>query len=225
MPDRKHLSFVEHGAQHFPRAAISILPPLNDVLASYDRKSPGSRIAESPELAAILSESSVPNQIACRLAELPVRPVRAVFFDKNPANNWVLGWHQDRTIAVANRIETHGFGPWTKKQGLLHVQPPFAVIERMVTLRIHLDLVDESNGPLLVALGSHRCGKISERAIQGVASACEQFACFAEVGDIWAYSTPIIHASGRSGSLARRGVLQVDFSAEPLPNGLVWRGI
>src|ERR1700739_3420143 len=31
------------------------------------------------------------------------RPVRAILFDKTPAVNWAVGWHQDRTIAVRAR--------------------------------------------------------------------------------------------------------------------------
>ena len=65
--------------------------------------------------------------------------MRAILFDKTPATNWSLGWHQDRTIAVAKRADVNGFGPWTVKSGLLHVAPPFDILVRMVTLRVHLD--------------------------------------------------------------------------------------
>lgn len=67
------------------------------------------------------------------------RPVRAILFDKTPVTNWGLAWHQDRTIAVSTRHEMPGYGPWSLKAGLQHVEPPFDVIESMLTLRIHLD--------------------------------------------------------------------------------------
>jgi hypothetical protein len=62
-------------------------------------------------------------------------PVRALLFDKTAANNWSLGWHQDRTIIVRERIETPGYGPWSIKSGLQHVAPPFHVLAGMTTLR------------------------------------------------------------------------------------------
>ena len=37
-----------------------------------------------------------------------------------------------------------------------HVEAPPAILEQMVTMRIHLDDVTEENGPLRVQPGSHR---------------------------------------------------------------------
>ncbi|MEL7190648.1 MAG: phytanoyl-CoA dioxygenase, partial [Pseudomonadota bacterium] len=47
----------------------------------------------------------------------------------------------------------------------------------------------------------------------------------AEAGDIWLYSTPILHASDAAEKPSSRRVLQVDFAAEPLPDGLEWLGV
>ena len=65
-------------------------------------------------------------------------------------------------------MEVEGFGPWSRKSGLLHVAPPMAVLERMVTLRVHLDDVGHGNAPLLVALRSHRLGRIPVGEVAGV---------------------------------------------------------
>lgn len=154
-----------------------------------------------------------------------MRAVRAVVFDKSPAVNWALGWHQDRTIAVRRRIEMPGFGPWTVKQGQHHVEPPFALIENMVTLRVHLDDVPQDNTPLLIAPGSHRLGRLSEATIDATVSRCGSFACQAERGDIWGYATPILHASAAARRPARRRVLQIDFSGDDLPGALEWLGV
>ncbi|QZD86257.1 phytanoyl-CoA dioxygenase family protein [Qipengyuania psychrotolerans] len=150
------------------------------------------------------------------------RPVRAIAFDKTPSSNWALGWHQDRTIWVEKRNEIFGFGPWTQKQGLLHVEPPFEIIERMLTVRIHLDDVGIDNAPLLIAPGSHKRGLIAENAVQKTIDECGTFVCEANAGDVWIYSTPIIHASQKSSDHARRRVLQVDYSNVELPSGLRW---
>lgn len=111
------------------------------------------------------------------------------------------------------------------KAGTEHVEPPFDIIERMVTLRIHLDPVPDDNAPLLIAPGSHRLGRIPEASIKATVAQSGQLACIAERGDIRAYSTPILNASAAAVSPRRRRVLQIDYSADTLPGGLLWAGI
>lgn len=151
-----------------------------------------------------------------------MRPVRALLFDKSDAGNWALAWHQDRTIEVAERREVSGFGPWTVKQGRVHVAPPVALLERMMTVRFHLDPVDADNAPLLVAPGSHRHGLIPEDAIGEVVAQHAEVMCLAEAGSVWLYRTLILHGSARSSQGRRRRVLQIDLSADDLPGGLSW---
>ena len=183
------------------------------------------RIANSGALRLLLSlEGPIGILAASRLGG-GCRPVRAILFDKSARRNWSLGWHQDRTICVRERREAPGFGPWTVKRGFHHVEPPFAFLERMVTLRVHLDDVGIDNAPLLIAPGSHRLGRIAETAIDAAIRHCGTFACTARAGDVWLYSTPILHASERARLPARRRVLQIDFSTDDLPAGLEWTGI
>ncbi len=219
------VSLDRHGAQLFAANAIPIVGDLLDALSDYDAPSPGSRIASNPALAHMLADGNGLAGIASKLAGRAVKPVRAILFDKSEANNWALGWHQDRTICVQQRHDLDGFGPWTMKQGLQHVQPPFEIIARMITLRVHIDPVDDENAPLLVALGSHKFGLISVPEIFAAVANCRTLACLAGPGDVWAYATPIIHASERSQSTSRRRVLQVDYSGEELPKPLCWLGI
>ncbi len=194
------------------------------IAALYDSAppKPGSRIESLGPLAAFLAEPGPLATLVSHLLGKPARPVRAIAFDKSPATNWALGWHQDRTINVAARADLEGFGPWTVKQGSLHVHPPFPLIEAMLTLRIHLDPVTLDKAPLEVALGSHAKGFIAEQRIPEVIAESEVFACLAEAGDVWAYATPILHSSRRSTSSGQRRVLQVDYSAEILPAPLEW---
>ncbi|MFD2264199.1 phytanoyl-CoA dioxygenase family protein [Lacibacterium aquatile] len=151
--------------------------------------------------------------------------MRAVLFDKSAASNWALGWHQDRTIVVKERREVDGFGPWSVKSGLQHVEPPFAIIASMVTLRIHLDPVGPDNAPLLIVPGSHRLGRIPQIEIEGLPGRLGSASCLAAVGDVWAYATPVVHASDAARIPANRRVLQVDYSAARLPGGIEWLGI
>ncbi|MDC7677312.1 phytanoyl-CoA dioxygenase family protein [Asticcacaulis machinosus] len=164
-------------------------------------------------------------QITRRLIGSAVRPVRAVIFDKTPDTNWSVGWHQDRTISVRDRVEVEGFGPWSVKDGLLHVEPPVAILEGMVTVRLHLDDCAADNAPLKVALGSHRLGRVAADKVADIASDLPLYHCQAQAGDVWAYSTLILHASERALSPKRRRVLQIDYAATDLPGGLKWRGL
>lgn len=183
---------------------------------------PGHRLATLGELAPFLSASGPVGSLVAQHLGLNVNPVRCIAFDKTGDANWSLGWHQDRSICVAERYEVDGFAPWTTKQGIQHVEPPFSVIESMVTARVHLDRVDAINAPLLIARGSHRLGLVAERRIGAVVEQCGEYACLAEPGDVWLYSTPILHASQRAEPGRRRRVLQVDFSAADLPKPLEW---
>lgn len=185
----------------------------------------GSRLHGIPALSAFLASDGPIGCIASDCLGRPGMAVRAILFDKSAATNWALGWHQDRTICVRQRIAVPGFGPWTAKAGLLHVAPPFELLERMVTLRIHLDPVDADNAPLLIAPGSHAMGRIAEADVAAAVDRCGTATCLAETGDIWAYATPILHASEAAHRPRRRRVLQVDFSADPLPGGLEWLGV
>ncbi|WP_232493500.1 phytanoyl-CoA dioxygenase family protein [Novosphingobium kaempferiae] len=153
------------------------------------------------------------------------RPVRAVLFNKTSATNWSLAWHQDRTICVKARREVAGFGPWTVKQGMIHVAPPVELLARMVTIRVHLDDVHPGNAPLLIAPGSHLAGMVP---VQDIAEVVERYGtkvCLAEAGDVWMYSTLILHASEAAREPASRRVLQVDYAAFDLPGGLEWQGV
>jgi ectoine hydroxylase-related dioxygenase (phytanoyl-CoA dioxygenase family) len=152
-------------------------------------------------------------------------PVRLVFFDKTEANNWAVAWHQDRTIAVKARSNADGFGPWSIKSGVLHASPPFAVLEQMVTVRIHLDDCGVDNAPLLIALGSHKLGSVKAQEAAALARGMPIVACLASAGDAWLYRTPILHASDPAIAPKRRRVIQVDYAAFDLPHGLAWAGL
>ncbi|WP_143738143.1 phytanoyl-CoA dioxygenase family protein [Erythrobacter donghaensis] len=215
------LRLDQDGAQLFPGAGTAMLLALKDWYASAP-SAPGTRITQLGALGSFLTGSGPIAAVVTQLGGARMRPVRAIAFDKSPQSNWSLGWHQDRTINVAGRAEVEGYGPWTIKQGSPHVQPPFAVIAEMLTLRIHLDAVTPDNAPLQIALGSHRRGYIAESDVAAVVAESPQAACLAQPGDVWAYATPILHASQRSRSTARRRVLQVDFSSADLPVPLEW---
>jgi len=218
--------FDADGAAYFPEALSGAdIAALLHILADLPPDRAGSRLHGIPALSPFLASDGPIGRVASECLGRPGMAVRAILFDKSAATNWALGWHQDRTICVRQRIAVPGFGPWTVKAGLLHVAPPFDLLERMVTLRIHLDPVDADNAPLLIAPGSHAMGRVAEADIAAAVDRCGTATCLAHAGDIWAYATPILHASEAAHRPRRRRVLQVDFSADPLPGGLEWLGI
>ncbi|HEY0113535.1 MAG TPA: phytanoyl-CoA dioxygenase family protein [Allosphingosinicella sp.] len=208
------------GAEHFPGALAS--SEVSAILEILSDRAGSARLAAGYGLSAFLAPA---DRIAGRFLSSEARAVGAKFFDKSAHRNWSLGWHQDRTIPVRERREVPGFCQWTVKSGIHHCVPPFELLERMLTLRIHLDAAGADNAPLLIAPGSHRLGTLRESDIATVVSRCGIHACLAKAGDLWAYATPILHASARAESPARRRVLQLLYSADKLPGGLEWLGV
>ncbi|WP_423606505.1 phytanoyl-CoA dioxygenase family protein [Sphingomonas sp. MS122] len=219
------MRFAEHGAMRLEAAARRQLRDFEAAISPLPEDRPGLRLSGVPGLAELLGPQGAIGSLVAPLASGPARPVRAILFDKSPSANWSLAWHQDRTICVRERRDLDGFGPWTVKSGLLHVAPPFDLLARMVTIRIHLDDVPAGNAPLLIAPGSHHFGLVREDMIEAVVERCGIHACLARAGDIWVYATPILHASEAAAAPRRRRVLQVDYAAFDLPGGLSWSGV
>src|SRR5438552_95794 len=91
--------------------------------------------------------------------------VKATLFDKTSEANWRVHWHQDRSIAVRERRDVAGYGPWSTKAGTVHVEPPAQVLAQMLAIRIHLDPSGADNGPMRVIPGTHRDGKLTDQQI------------------------------------------------------------
>lgn len=149
-------------------------------------------------------------------------PVRAICFDKSTESNWLVSWHQDLTLALRERAEVPGFGPWSEKDGIAHVQPPADLLQKMLTVRLHLDDADETNGALRVLPGSHRFGRLSADRIQSLREQETEFLCAARAGDVLLMRPLLLHASGRSTSMCHRRVLHVEYAAFDLPSNLRW---
>lgn len=150
------------------------------------------------------------------------RLVRAIYFDKTPERNWLVSWHQDRTIVVDRRIEIEGWGPWSVKAGMDHVQPPIEVLNMMVTIRVHLDAAGEDNGCLKVIPGSHKFGLIESKDVTTVAEANEAYACKVEMGDAVVMRPHILHSSSKASRPEHRRVVHLEYSSYQLPGELSW---
>ena len=170
------------------------------------------RLATGPELQSIVEPVLGPRAFA----------VRGILFDKTPGANWKVPLHQDLTIAVVRRIELPGFGPWSLKAGTLHVQPPAEVLERMLSVRLHLDECDTLNGPLRVIYRTHLQGRLTSSAIDVLRRSGKITECMAAAGDALVMRPLLVHASSPSRRPGHRRVVHLDFAAGPLPGGLEW---
>ena len=148
--------------------------------------------------------------------------VRGLIFDKTPEANWGVPWHQDLTIAVKQRVETPGFGPWTLKLGIHHVRPPIEVLENMVTLRIHLDDCHDDQGPLEVIAGSHKEGRIDPDGTRRWLEQEEPSACLTDRGGVVMIRPLLLHSSSAAKTPRRRRVVHLEYAANPLPGSLQW---
>jgi ectoine hydroxylase-related dioxygenase (phytanoyl-CoA dioxygenase family) len=149
--------------------------------------------------------------------------VRGLLFDKRAAANWKVPWHQDLTIAVRERRDAAGFGPWSVKAGVPHVQAPPAVLERMLAVRVHLDDCGPDNGPLRLLPGSHRSGILSAAGIDEWRAKDSAEVGLAAAGAILGFQPLLLHASSPATAPGPRRVVQLEFAAAELPTGLTWR--
>jgi len=148
--------------------------------------------------------------------------IRGLFFDKTPDANWLVPWHQDLTIAVTERKDIAGFGPWSLKEGVTHVQPPEPWLSRRFAIRLHLDDCAEDNGPLRVLPGTHKLGRLSAGDIERFrVERCEQQALVA-AGDALVMSPMLLHASSAAAVPGHRRVIHLEYAADPPPTGMDW---
>ena len=185
---------------------------------------PGTRGFDlTDDVAELIGPAGRIGSLARDASRADVRAVRVLFFDKTPEANWAIPWHQDRTIAVKERADAEGFGPWTVKDGVVHVEPPVSLLEEMVTLRLFVDNCDEGNGPLRIAIGSHRCGRLPAANVNTLARQSDILVCTGLAGDVLVMKTLALHSSTAARAPGHRRVLHVDYSASDLPPPLAWK--
>lgn len=151
--------------------------------------------------------------------------VRSILFNKTSEANWQVSWHQDLSIAVKAKAEIPGFGPWSVKDNVPHVQPPLELLQRMLTLRLHLDDADVSNGTLMVIPGSHLLGRIPSAEAAEITSDREKALCEAKAGDVLLMRPLLLHASRKSTLGRERRIIHLEFSGGPLPPPLQWHEV
>jgi ectoine hydroxylase-related dioxygenase (phytanoyl-CoA dioxygenase family) len=149
--------------------------------------------------------------------------VRAIFFDKNPDKNWLVSWHQDKTVSVNKKQLIDGWGPWSLKDNAHHVQPSESVLNDIVTFRIHLDDSNADNGCLKVIPTSHTRGVLRQIDIDNLIKSEISVECEAKSGDMLIMRPLILHSSSKAKFPKHRRVIHLEFSCYKLPNDIHWK--
>jgi hypothetical protein len=201
----------------FPKSEVSRLLEILGPVAGAGRRG----LLALPAASQLARSARILELVRFRLRAEP-RAVRAIYFDKIPGANWLVAWHQDLTVAVRARAEVPGFGPWSVKSGVPHVQPPVGLLERMLAVRLHLDDCDESNGALRVLPGTHKFGLLSAEQIAELRRDVTEIVCRGSAGDVLLMRPLLLHASARSGGQRHRRVLHIEYAGFDLPAPLEW---
>ena len=145
---------------------------------------------------------------------------KGIYFDKPPGSNWFVAWHQDISISVDARREVPGYAQWTAKSGVIGVVPPVPILQKTLTIRIHLDNTDASNGALNVIRGSHNLGIVRKENLDW--SQLEEFTCEVPAGGAMLMRPLTMHASRRAQSGGQRRVIHLEFCNLELDGGIQW---
>jgi ectoine hydroxylase-related dioxygenase (phytanoyl-CoA dioxygenase family) len=145
--------------------------------------------------------------------------LRAIYFNKTATKNWLVPWHQDKTVATKAKAEVEGWGPWSLKEGVNHVQPPLEILEKMVSFRVHLDDAGADNACLKVIGDSHR--RILNESEISDAGRGEVSFCTAARGDVLAMQPLIVHASSKATKAQNRRVIHLEYGAFEWPVELI----
>ena len=148
--------------------------------------------------------------------------VQCTLFDKSTDKNWLVALHQDLSIPVRERILNPECAGWSVKEGVVYVQPPVAVLESLLAVRVHLDDCGPESGPLRVVPRSHRHGRLSADATNALRHQHGEIECIARRGGVLAMRPLLLHSSSKARGRSRRRVLHFLFGTPELTCGLKW---
>lgn len=194
-----------------PEECSSLLSALADV----PRSRAGSRhLLRHPAVASLARDVRLAGLARGFLGVTPF-PFRATLFEKSPASNWLVAWHQDTALPFKSRFEAGGWGPWSVKKGVLYAHAPASALSRIVALRVHLDASEGSNGPLRIVPSSHRLGVLTYEMIAAAVQKSHVVECILPAGGVLAMRPLLLHSSGKVTSQSPRRVIHIEYADSP----------
>lgn len=149
--------------------------------------------------------------------------VQCTLFRKDAECNWKVPYHQDLSIPVAARIAHPDLSGWSVKEDGQYVQPPIALLDALLAVRLHLDACGADEGALRVVPGSHRLGRWPAHRIAEIDKRDREVVCAADAGDLLLMRPLLLHASSKAGRPNGRRVLHFLFAPPDPGCGLSWR--
>src|SRR6266852_2702558 len=167
-----------------------------------------------PEIAALAQDPRLVH-VASKLLDDRALPFRATVFDKSPTANWLVVWHQDTALPLRKRRETHGWGPWSVKDGVNYAHAPASALSQVLALRLHLDDSTAENGPLRVLPETHTLGVLTDETLHDLSTKVGPVDCFTPRGGLLAMRPLLVHASSKSRAENPRRVLHLEYATAP----------
>jgi hypothetical protein len=140
-------------------------------------------------------------------------PFGATLFEKTPATNWLVVWHQDTALPLRKMEEIEGWGPWSVKDGIRYAHAPACALGQVLALRIHFDDSTHDNGPLRVLPATHCHGVLSDDEIHELSTRIPPVDCQVPKGGVVAMRPLLVHASSKLRNASPRRVLHVEYAA------------
>jgi len=169
-----------------------------------------------------LARSKPVHNLANQYLPASAKLVRAIIFCKTAKNNWLVPWHQDKTVAVTRKFQNSSWLAWSFKDNIHHVQPPATIMEEMITIRINLDDTNKQNGCLKVVPKSHMLGILNQKSIDKIANNYSSVYCETKKGSALIMRPLILHSSEKAPIPNQRRVLHLEYSSYRLPIGIAW---
>jgi ectoine hydroxylase-related dioxygenase (phytanoyl-CoA dioxygenase family) len=187
--------------------------------APLQRSRAGARHVLGREDIAMLALDPRLIDLATQWLGAPALPFKATLFEKTSSANWLVAWHQDTAVPMAQRSDCVGWGPWSEKFGVLYAHAPACVLERIVALRVHLDDSTADNGPLRVLPRTHTFGVLSDAQVHEHSRHVDPVECRVAAGGVLVMRPLLIHAWSKMISGAARRVIHFEYAAslEPAP--------
>jgi ectoine hydroxylase-related dioxygenase (phytanoyl-CoA dioxygenase family) len=195
----------------FPEEYLDRLMQKMDELAPRRTRAGVRHALQLPPVAALAREPQMMN-LARGILGPKAFPFRATLFDKSPAANWLVVWHQDIALPLRDRVETSGWGPWSVKEGIHYAHAPAGVLSRVAALRVSFDDSTVENGPLRILPGAHTLGVLTDDRVSEVASQRVPVDCIVPKGGLVVMKPLLIHASSKSHSGNPRRVLHIEYA-------------
>lgn len=168
-------------------------------------------------------------QVAQLLRSLTGRDLVAVaacLLDSTRTPEISAQWHQDRLVAVRERLDVEGYGPWTTRVGISHVEPPASVLDQMVLVQVHLDDVAADNHALRILPGTHRAGKLTIESVQHFLETQTPVAPLIPRGALVVMRPLLLHATSAWSTTSQHyRVLELTFAPSEAITPLQWHSM